>query len=490
MSKNKNILIVEDEMLVAVDLELLLKKEGYNVLGIINSGEEAIKRSIELQPDLVLLDITLSDNVSGFDVASVLRFHQIPIVFITATNLKQKQSKITESETFGFIMKPFNNDELLVTIEIALSKDKKYKKLLESEEKYRTLFVNMQTGLAYYKVVLDEQGAPIDIIFLEINGAFEKLTGLVREKIIGKRMSDILSVSKNALTALIEIFSKVSLTGESSQMENYIEDLDKHFRINVYSPKRGYFTTIIEDITTRKLAVEKLNRAHEELHNLTIYMDTKVEEEEKKIARNLHEGLGQLLTAIKINLSLLCKNHSDGEKFMEKIESINEMLDSSIQLVQNITKELRSVVLDDLGIIAAIQSRLLDFEETSGIKTIFTYYPQDVSLDPDLLITIYKIFLEIYTNIIRHAKTEKVVIKLRKFKTSLTLYIRDFGIGITSEQISSSLSFGLIGIRERLTLWNGTMNVVGISGKGTTIKIRVHLSNTIKSNVLSGERND
>jgi len=266
--------------------------------------------------------------------------------------------------------------------------------------------------------------------------------------------------------------------------------VDKHFRINVYSPKRGYFTTIIEDITTRKLAVEKLNRAHEELHNLTIYMDTKVEEEEKKIARNLHEGLGQLLTAIKINLSLLCKNHSDGEKFMEKIESINEMLDSSIQLVQNITKELRSVVLDDLGIIAAIQSRLLDFEETSGIKTIFTYYPQDVSLDPDLLITIYKIFLEIYTNIIRHAKTEKVVIKLRKFKTSLTLYIRDFGIGITSEQISSSLSFGLIGIRERLTLWNGTMNVVGISGKGTTIKIRVHLSNTIKSNVLSGERND
>ena len=491
MNKNKNILIVEDEIFVAKDLEFLLINEGYNVLGIIASGKEAIKRSIELQPDLVLLDITLSDEISGFDVASVIQFHHIPVVFVTATTREKNQSEIAESGTFGFIMKPFKKDELLATVEIALSKDKKYKKLMESEEKYRTLFTNMQNGLAYHKIVYDEQGVTKDIIFLEINKAFEKLTGLVREKIIGKRMSDIWSEPNNALAAMIKIFSKVEQTGESTQVEKYIEDLNKYFLINIYSPKSGYFTTLIEDVSKRKQAEDSLKRANEELKNLTIYMDTKVEEEEKKIARNLHDGLGQLLTAIKINLSLLCKNHAGGEKFIEKFESMNEMLDSSIQLVQNITKELRPVVLDDLGIIAAIHSRLLDFEETSGIKTIFICEPQDFSLEPDLSTSIYKIFLEIITNIIRHAKTKKVIIKFRKSKTSLSLIVRDYGIGITKEQISNSHSFGFIGIRERLNIWKGTMKVEGIPEKGTTIKIQIPLTtNAWKSAVLSGEEND
>ncbi|NQV18904.1 MAG: sensor histidine kinase, partial [Armatimonadetes bacterium] len=229
----------------------------------------------------------------------------------------------------------------------------------------------------------------------------------------------------------------------------------------------------LQDITERKQAEELLNRSHEDLRNLTIYMNTKVEEEKKKIAREIHDGLGQLLTGIKMNLTLFGKNIVNEQNKTEKIDSIKKMLDTCIQTVHDITKELRPVILDDLGIIAALQTRIADFEESSGIKCEFTCRPQHFTVDSDLALSIYRIFLELLTNIIRHAKTKKVIVRFQKQKTKISLHVRDYGIGITEEQISSSLSFGLIGIRERLNIWNGKMEIEGVPGKGTTAKIQI-----------------
>ncbi|MDA3812909.1 MAG: PAS domain S-box protein, partial [Candidatus Cloacimonetes bacterium] len=231
------------------------------------------------------------------------------------------------------------------------------------------------------------------------------------------------------------------------------------------------------DITERKQAEKLIKESHEDFRNLTIYTATKIEEEKKKIARGIHDGLGQLLTAIKIQLTLLGKNIPDVQNNIENIDSMKSMIDSGIQTIQDITKELRPVVLDDLGLVAALQTRLADFEESSGIKTNFICQPQHFTLDSDLSLSIYRIFLEIFTNIIRHSKTKKVSMKLRKYKTTISLTVRDYGTGITEEQISDSLSFGLIGIRERLNIWNGKMEIKGVPGKGTTIKIRIPVSN-------------
>ena len=174
-----------------------------------------------------------------------------------------------------------------------------------------------------------------------------------------------------------------------------------------------------------------------------------------------------------MSLTLLGKNISDKQNTVERLDSMKKMLDSGIHLVQNISKDLRPLVLDDLGIIAALQTRVADFEESSGIKCDFICQPQHFTIDPDMALSIYRIFLELFTNIIRHAKAKKVSVGFKKQKTKISLNVRDYGVGITEEQISSLLSFGLISIRERLNIWKGKMKIEGIPGKGTTVKIQI-----------------
>lgn len=134
-----------------------------------------------------------------------------------------------------------------------LTESKQAKEALEnSEEKYRSLFDNMMDSFALHEIVLNEDGVPIDYIFIEVNNAFEQQTGLQREKIIGKKVTEVLSGIENDPTGWIEIYGKVALTGEGNKFENFSEPISKWFLVNAYCPKKGYFATIFEDITDRK----------------------------------------------------------------------------------------------------------------------------------------------------------------------------------------------------------------------------------------------
>jgi len=126
--------------------------------------------------------------------------------------------------------------------------------LKESEAEYQFLFTNMIDGFAYHKILLDETGKPIDYIFLEVNDAFEKLTGLKREDLIGKRVTQSLPGIENDPADWIGIYGKVALTGETIKFENYSAQLDRWYSVSAYSPEREYFAAVFEDITDRKKA--------------------------------------------------------------------------------------------------------------------------------------------------------------------------------------------------------------------------------------------
>ncbi len=152
------------------------------------------------------------------------------------------------------------------------------KALMESEEKYRTLFESMLNGFSYCKIMVDENNQPIDFVHLEVNDAFERLIGLKREAVIGKRITEVIPGIKEAKTDLISIYGKVALTGQEIRFDFYFEHLEKWFTVSVYSPQKGYFVTIFDEITERKQAEEERSRLYEELKALNLELEERVKE--------------------------------------------------------------------------------------------------------------------------------------------------------------------------------------------------------------------
>lgn len=173
MSKEK-ILVVEDERIVAEDIKIRLKSLGYNVLGIAFSGEEAIKKTEEMQPELVLMDIVLGGKMDGIEAASLMKSRfGIPVVYLTAYADDKTLERAKMTEPFGYLLKPFEDRDLKTTIEMALYKYRMERLLRENERKYRGVVENAHDAI--YILIADG--------FQYVNPAFEKLTGFKKEEI-------------------------------------------------------------------------------------------------------------------------------------------------------------------------------------------------------------------------------------------------------------------------------------------------------------------
>jgi signal transduction histidine kinase len=198
------------------------------------------------------------------------------------------------------------------------------------------------------------------------------------------------------------------------------------------------------------------------------------EQERTNIAREIHDDLGQTLTALKMDISWLRKKlPKDQETLLEKTKAMTKLTDMTIKTVKRISTELRPGLLDDLGLVAAIEWQAEEFKNRTGITYKLTIDPEEIILDPDRSTTIFRIFQETLTNIARHAKATRVTISLKKKDDKVELRVRDNGKGITEKQISHPKSFGLMGIRERVHPWEGQVKISGIPGKGTTVVVRI-----------------
>lgn len=220
---------------------------------------------------------------------------------------------------------------------------------------------------------------------------------------------------------------------------------------------------------------EELMQSYEQLRKLSAHLQSVREEERTNIAREIHDELGQVLTALKIDVSMLSNKLYPDRKLLEKTESIIKRIDETIQSVKRICTELRPTILDHFGLSAAIEWHVEEFESRTGIKCNVSFEPRKIVLDQDLTTSVFRIFQEALTNVARHANATEVRISLKLKDGNIRLEVKDNGKGFKEKQFSDPKSFGLIGIKERVNFFGGNVKINGIRNKGTTMTVNIPL---------------
>jgi len=231
-----------------------------------------------------------------------------------------------------------------------------------------------------------------------------------------------------------------------------------------------------EDITERRRAEEELERSHRRLRNLSAHLQSAREEECARTAREIHDELGQYLTALQMDVAWLGDQlPPELSHLVDKTRRMAHLVDSTVDSVHRIITELRPILLDDLGLNAAIEWQAKEFQNRSGIDCRIYIDCWDGLIEKDLATAIFRIFQETLTNVARHSGATAVWVRLTQEGDDLCLEVTDNGKGITRKQAEDSRSFGIIGIRERVNLWNGQMRITGKSGRGTTVRVQIPL---------------
>lgn len=199
------------------------------------------------------------------------------------------------------------------------------------------------------------------------------------------------------------------------------------------------------------------------------------EEERSKISREIHDQFGQVLTYLKLNLSWLNKNFSQPLSVahtQQKLGNLLELTDSMIEMVREISGQLRPVILENLGFILAVEDELEKLRKASGIQYEFSK-SSDIKLEGEKSLMLFRIIQESFSNIARHAHANKVKVQMEMKGEYLNIQIQDDGVGMEPDKINTSRSLGMAGMRDRIRFLKGEMNIVSSPMKGMQLHIKI-----------------
>ncbi|HEY6502930.1 MAG TPA: PAS domain S-box protein [Chitinophagaceae bacterium] len=252
---------------------------------------------------------------------------------------------------------------------------------------------------------------------------------------------------------------------------------------DIFYEDRPARLVLADDVTERHAAEEKLKESYDSIRKLTEHLQQVREEERTHIAREIHDELGQQLTVLKMDIAWLNKKIETGDQQVkEKIKDLFSMIDTTVKTVRRIAAELRPSLLDDLGLIPAMEWHLEEFEKRSGIRTGFSKPQTNHQLSDDVKIGLFRIFQESLTNVARHSKAREVNVSLEENDKKVILTIADDGLGFSQEN-ESKRTLGILGMKERTLMLGGEYTITGIRGKGTTVFVSVPLNDTDDNNM-------
>lgn len=369
----------------------------------------------------------------------------------------------------------FDGIDYLLGVGIDITERKKTEQAFkESEEKYRYLFNNnpaliMIWDLENYKI-------------LEVNDKVNELYGYTKEEF--KNMT-ILDYRLESEHQVIRDFAEKILNSRKPMHratwkhvkkngEMVFMDIESH---RIEYDGRKAILSLAKDITDQISAEKQLKETYDDVRRLNAHLQTIREEERTYIAREIHDELGQQLTGLKMDAYWLSKKISAEEKAQqEKLKQMLELIDGTVKTIRRIASDLRPGILDDLGLVAAIDWQGSEFEKRTGIKVNFNSTLTELDLDQNLATGIFRIYQETLTNVMRHAQATSVSTTLVQNDQYLCLTVQDNGRGFDGAEVNSKKTLGLMGMKERAIMFGGILTIESTPGLGSLVSVKMPMA--------------
>lgn len=469
MSK-PGILIVEDSPVAAHHLHVTLNREGYEVVGRCDSGEAALQFVDKNRPDLVLMDIIINGKMDGIQTAEQLKAcYDIPVIYITGLTDKKTISRATRTEPYGYITKPFEDREIFTVIQVALYRHEIETKLRQSEEKYFSTVNSISDAV----ITVDPE-----YCIAYMNPSAIAITQWSMKDALGKPVTQVLrlrdevteeepvnpvqcAIGERGLNRMPEDLVLIGRHGRELPIgESSLSPLIDHKGVSLG------LIMIFKDLTEKRAhlkLVREMDRAR---------MAALIEGQEKeraRIARDLHDGLGQMLNAIKMNIRLL---HND----TAAAANLPGLLDEAIQESVRISENLLPSKLRDFDLATCLRSFCAQLHDTTRTRISFDDLGSHTHMDLTQKVNFYRIAQEAVNNAVKHAQACSISVQLAEANGYVRLSVEDDGRGMRPGLKRKS---GLSNMRERAEIMGGKLTVESDPKRGTMVIVEVPASKLV-----------
>ena len=386
-----------------------------------------------------------------------------------------RQNRIVAVFGLGNKPTPYSEKDLELVSQIAeyvwdiVSQKRVRADLKKSENRYRGIVEDQTELICRYT----EEG-----VLTFVNSAYARFFGKTSEELIGSNLFALMPEEDREWVR--QQFLELTPQKQVSRYRhrNYAADgslrwVEWSDRV-IYDDRGEYveYQSVGHDIHEQVQLEEMLKKREEDYQELVNYLQKTSEEERSSIASEIHDSLGQSLTVIKFDLDWILKSLPEEDGSMrEKVDSTMDTVDRMISQVRKIGTSLRPDLLDNLGLVAALEGLLENFGERSGLDCQLEVSGHKERLDPQLEVDVFRLTQEALTNVARHADADSVQLRLTMAEDQVYLEISDDGKGITAQRAAGPEAFGLISMRERARRWEGKFSIQGDGERGTTLKV-------------------
>jgi PAS domain S-box-containing protein len=488
------ILIVEDEPVVAADLQTSLEGLGYQIVGVENAGADAVRSARQSRPDLVLMDIGLKGSMDGIAAAEAIHTNSnTPVVFLTGDSKEETMVRASSAGPYGYLLKPFRTKELNATILVALQQHRLGRELFTEQTWLRTMLQSLSDGV----MATDAHG-----LVRYINPAGEALTGCSLAAALGKPIEEVyrLTTMENTPVDLCQL--RIALRTRSPVAKRRflmhscedrvlpIEDAASPVLVggDVVGAVTVFFDISEQIRKERELEIERdrlaeriqltteaLGNTRAELRALSGHLITAQEEERRRVARELHDDLSQRAALAAMELERIAPLLSGKSKNCQNaLQIVRQQIAELSDGLRDVSHRLHPSVIEHLGLAEALSTLVNDYRR-NGVDASFL--ARDVAADVPLSTgtTLYRIAQEALRNASKYAAGAPVRVTLEQISAELRLRIEDAGPGFDVNQVRAKGGLGLLNLQERARLVGGTLLLRTRPGDGTMILVRVPL---------------